>query len=98
MAPPLSIEDRDSTLANAYPFPWSGKTARFSDLEDFWDDLRVSHLKYNALDDFHEVFQTTSISVVCRLDFLEVVWKSSGIPGSLLTKSPFHNRFERFGF
>uniref|UniRef100_A0A0D3ANC6 Uncharacterized protein n=1 Tax=Brassica oleracea var. oleracea TaxID=109376 RepID=A0A0D3ANC6_BRAOL len=31
--------------------------AGFSDLEDFWDDLPVSRLKYNALDDFHEVFQ-----------------------------------------
>ncbi|CAG7894391.1 unnamed protein product, partial [Brassica rapa] len=51
----------------------------FSDLEDFWDDLHVSRLKYNALDDFQEVFQTTSIS-------------SSGLHGSLLTKSPFHNR------
>ncbi|KAF3604638.1 hypothetical protein F2Q69_00034169 [Brassica cretica] len=30
----------------------------FSDLEDFWDDLPVSRLKYNALDDFQEVFQT----------------------------------------
>ncbi|KAG5396891.1 hypothetical protein IGI04_018705 [Brassica rapa subsp. trilocularis] len=31
----------------------------------------------------------------------EVVWtsrKSSGLHGSLLTKSPFHNRSERFGF
>ncbi|KAG5400000.1 hypothetical protein IGI04_014607 [Brassica rapa subsp. trilocularis] len=32
----------------------------FSDLEDFWDDLPVSCLQYNALDDFQEVFQTTS--------------------------------------
>ncbi|CAG7885892.1 unnamed protein product [Brassica rapa] len=59
----------------------------FKDLEDFWDDLPVSRLKYNALDDFQEVFQTTSISVVwtswkssalpgSRLDFLEVVWQS----------------------
>ncbi|KAF3586500.1 hypothetical protein F2Q69_00028203 [Brassica cretica] len=31
----------------------------FSDLEDFWDDLPVSRLKYNALDNFQEVFQTT---------------------------------------
>ncbi|KAF3559061.1 hypothetical protein F2Q69_00014942 [Brassica cretica] len=73
----------------------------FSDLEDFWDDLHVSRLKYNALDDFQEVFQevfqTTSISVVWTS------WKSSGLPfqssglhGSLLTKSPFHNRSERF--
>ncbi|KAG5399469.1 hypothetical protein IGI04_014076 [Brassica rapa subsp. trilocularis] len=53
----------------------------FSDLEDFWNDLPVSRLKYNALDDFQEVFQTTSISVVWTS------WKSSGLPGSLLTKS-----------
>ncbi|KAF2572848.1 hypothetical protein F2Q70_00005000 [Brassica cretica] len=55
--------------------------AGFSDLEDFWDDLPVSRLKYNALDDFQKVFQ-----------------KSSGLLGSVLTKSPFHNRSERFGF
>ncbi|WZZ14015.1 hypothetical protein YC2023_107104 [Brassica napus] len=36
----------------------------FSDLEDFWDNLPVSRLKYNALDDFQKVFQNTSISVV----------------------------------
>ncbi|KAF3556464.1 hypothetical protein F2Q69_00012516 [Brassica cretica] len=32
-------------------------------------------------------------------DFQKVVWtswKSSGLPGRLLTKSPFHNRSERF--
>ncbi|KAF3541134.1 hypothetical protein F2Q69_00025419 [Brassica cretica] len=34
----------------------------FSDLEDVWDDLPLSRLKYNALDDFQEVFQTTSMS------------------------------------
>ncbi|WZZ81307.1 hypothetical protein YC2023_101879 [Brassica napus] len=62
----------------------------FKDLEDFWDDLPVSCLKYNALDDFQEVFQTTSISVVWTS------WKSSGLHGSLLTKSPFHNRSECF--
>ncbi|KAL0774703.1 hypothetical protein Bca101_039855 [Brassica carinata] len=42
-----------------------------------------------------------------RLDFQEVVWtsmkscglqKSCGLHGSPLTKSPFHNRSERFGF
>uniref|UniRef100_A0A0D3ANW9 Uncharacterized protein n=1 Tax=Brassica oleracea var. oleracea TaxID=109376 RepID=A0A0D3ANW9_BRAOL len=64
----------------------------FKDLEDFWDDLHVSRLKYNALDDFQEVFQTTSISVVWTS------WKSSGLHRSLLTKSPFPNRSERFGF
>ncbi|KAG5411076.1 hypothetical protein IGI04_007395 [Brassica rapa subsp. trilocularis] len=53
-------------------------TKIFSDLEDFWDDLHVSRLKYNALDDFQEVFQTTSISVVWTS------WKSSGLPGSRL--------------
>ncbi|CAG7862750.1 unnamed protein product [Brassica rapa] len=47
----------------------------FKDLEDFWDDLPISRLKYNALENFQEVFQTTSTSV------------SSGFPGSLLTKS-----------
>uniref|UniRef100_A0A0D3E6G8 Uncharacterized protein n=1 Tax=Brassica oleracea var. oleracea TaxID=109376 RepID=A0A0D3E6G8_BRAOL len=46
----------------------------FSDLEDFWDDLHVSRLKYNALEDFH----------FSHLDFLEVVWKSSELPGSRL--------------
>ncbi|KAF3545168.1 hypothetical protein DY000_02005964 [Brassica cretica] len=42
------------------------------DLENFWDDLPVSRLKYNALDDFQEVFQTTSRKSSRRL------------PGSLL--------------
>ncbi|KAF2600484.1 hypothetical protein F2Q68_00010068 [Brassica cretica] len=32
----------------------------FLDLEDFWYDLPVSRLKYNALDDFQEFFQTNS--------------------------------------
>ncbi|KAF2591360.1 hypothetical protein F2Q70_00040224 [Brassica cretica] len=62
----------------------------FSDLEEFWDYLPVSRLKYNALDDFQEVFQTTSISVVWTS------WMSFGLPGSLLTKFLFHNRSERF--
>ncbi|KAG5392632.1 hypothetical protein IGI04_022595 [Brassica rapa subsp. trilocularis] len=54
----------------------------FSDLEDFWDDLLVSRL---------EVVWKSSRS---RLDFLKVVWtsckvvwKSSELPKSLLTKS-----------
>ncbi|WZZ00176.1 hypothetical protein YC2023_072504 [Brassica napus] len=60
----------------------------FSDLEDVWDDLPVSRLKYNALDDFHEVFQTTSR-------------RSSGLPGNRLTEffshvSPFYNKSEHF--
>ncbi|KAG5379727.1 hypothetical protein IGI04_027569, partial [Brassica rapa subsp. trilocularis] len=28
--------------------------ASFSDLKDFWDDLPVSRLKYNALEDFQD--------------------------------------------
>ncbi|KAF3572492.1 hypothetical protein F2Q69_00061050 [Brassica cretica] len=47
--------------------------ASFSELEDVWDDLLVSRLKYNSLDDFQEVFQTTSK-------------KSSGLPGSRLSE------------
>ncbi|WZZ66262.1 hypothetical protein YC2023_077632 [Brassica napus] len=46
----------------------------FKDLKDFWDDLHVSRLKYNALDDF----QMTSMSVIWTS------WKSSGLPGSRL--------------
>ncbi|KAF3509921.1 hypothetical protein F2Q69_00009415 [Brassica cretica] len=42
-------------------------------LEDVWDDLPVSRLKYNALDDFQEAVWTS--------------WKSSGLPGSRLTES-----------
>ncbi|KAF2537352.1 hypothetical protein F2Q68_00022606 [Brassica cretica] len=71
-----------SSTADTAPNP---PTQRFSDLENFWDDLPVSRLKYNARDNFQEVFQTTSR-------------KSCGLLGSLLTKSPFHNRSERFGF
>uniref|UniRef100_A0A0D3E2C8 Uncharacterized protein n=1 Tax=Brassica oleracea var. oleracea TaxID=109376 RepID=A0A0D3E2C8_BRAOL len=46
----------------------------FSDLENFWDDLHVSCLKYNALDDFHEVFPATS---------KKTFWSSRRLPGSL---------------
>ncbi|KAF2535865.1 hypothetical protein F2Q68_00019640 [Brassica cretica] len=48
--------------------------AGFSDLKDFWDDLPVSRLKYNELDDFQEVFQTTSRRLPGSLldDFQEV--------------------------
>uniref|UniRef100_A0A0D3ASX5 Uncharacterized protein n=1 Tax=Brassica oleracea var. oleracea TaxID=109376 RepID=A0A0D3ASX5_BRAOL len=66
----------------------------FSDLEDFWDDLPVSRLKYNALDDFQFLIRWFSSSTHLKT----TSWKSSGLPGSLLTKSPFHNRSERFGF
>ncbi|KAF3543955.1 hypothetical protein DY000_02009307 [Brassica cretica] len=51
----------------------------FSDLENFWDDLPISRLKYNALDDFQEVFQTTSRKSSRRLPF-----QSSALPGSRL--------------
>ncbi|KAL0645451.1 hypothetical protein Bca4012_043742 [Brassica carinata] len=52
---------------------------RFSDLEDFWDDLPVSRLKYNTPDDFHEVFQTTSTKSSRQLpdDFQEVFQTTS---------------------
>ncbi|KAF2613510.1 hypothetical protein F2Q70_00011099 [Brassica cretica] len=56
--------------------------AGFSDLEDVLDDLPVSRLKYNALDDSLEVVWTS--------------WKSSD--GVFSHVSPFHNRSERFGF
>ncbi|WZZ50446.1 hypothetical protein YC2023_050553 [Brassica napus] len=64
----------------------SGRLTCFSDLEDFLDDLPVSRL---------EVVWTSWKSSD------KVVWtsrKSSELHGSLLTKSPFHNRSERFGF
>ncbi|KAG5392963.1 hypothetical protein IGI04_022926 [Brassica rapa subsp. trilocularis] len=54
----------------------------FSDLEDFWDDLPVSRLE--------DVWKSSG----SRLDFLKVVWtsckvvwKSSELSKSLLTKS-----------
>ncbi|KAF3532329.1 hypothetical protein DY000_02040239 [Brassica cretica] len=56
--------------------------AGFLDLEDVWDDLPVSRLKYNVLDDFQEVVWTS--------------WKSSD--GVFSHVPPFHNRSERFGF
>ncbi|WZZ34355.1 hypothetical protein YC2023_017756 [Brassica napus] len=67
----------------------------FSDLEDVWDDLPVSRLKYNALDDFQEVFQTTSMKSSKR-----VVWKTSwkSSDGVFSHVSLFHNISERFGF
>nr|VDD62107.1 unnamed protein product [Brassica oleracea] len=46
-------------------------------MKNFWDNLPVSRLKYIALDDFQEVFQTTSRK------------SSKRLPGSLLTKSSF---------
>ncbi|CAG7870087.1 unnamed protein product [Brassica rapa] len=52
------------SLLTKSPFHNRSKRFGFSDLEDFWDDLSVSRLKYNALDDFQKVFQTTSTSVV----------------------------------
>ncbi|KAF3488979.1 hypothetical protein F2Q69_00054736 [Brassica cretica] len=48
------------SLLTKSPFHNRSERFGFSNLEDFWDDLPVSRLKYNALDDFQEVFQTTS--------------------------------------
>ncbi|KAG5415516.1 hypothetical protein IGI04_003083 [Brassica rapa subsp. trilocularis] len=78
----------------------------FSDLEDFWDDLPVSRLEvvwtsWKSSDKVVWTSRKSSGLPGSRLDFQEVVWtswKSSGLHGSLLTKSPFHNRSERFGF
>ncbi|KAG5375573.1 hypothetical protein IGI04_040169 [Brassica rapa subsp. trilocularis] len=75
----------------------------FSDLEDFWDDLPVSRLEVIwKLSRLLGSLLTKSFGLPgSRLDFQEVVWtsrKSSGLPGSHLAKSPFHNRSERFGF
>uniref|UniRef100_M4E331 Uncharacterized protein n=1 Tax=Brassica campestris TaxID=3711 RepID=M4E331_BRACM len=50
----------------------------FSDREDVWNDLPVSRLKYNALDDFQEVVWTS--------------WKSSD--GVFSHVYPFQNRSE----
>ncbi|CAN6930247.1 unnamed protein product [Brassica oleracea] len=49
--------------------------AGFSDLEDVWDDLPVSRLKYNASDDFQEVFQTSRLteSSLMSLPFITVL-------------------------
>ncbi|CAN6930267.1 unnamed protein product [Brassica oleracea] len=49
--------------------------AGFSDLEDVWDDLPVSRLKYNAPDDFQEVFQTSRLteSSLMSLPFITVL-------------------------
>ncbi|KAF2615986.1 hypothetical protein F2Q70_00011100 [Brassica cretica] len=59
--------------------------ACFSDLEDVWDNLPVTRLKYNALDNFQEVFQTTSRKSSRRL--LEDFQTTSGrLPGSRLTE------------
>ncbi|KAF3542921.1 hypothetical protein DY000_02007189 [Brassica cretica] len=66
----------------------------FSDLEDFWDDLLVSRLKYNALEDFQDDL------LVSRLKYNTLENFQDDLPGSLLAESfhmsPFHNRSERF--
>ncbi|KAL0667803.1 hypothetical protein Bca4012_030507 [Brassica carinata] len=68
------------SLLTKSPFHNRSESFGFSDLEDFWDDLPVSRLKYNALEEFQEVFQTTSWKSSglpgSRLDFLEVFWRS----------------------
>ncbi|WZZ90469.1 hypothetical protein YC2023_119048 [Brassica napus] len=48
-----SRKSSDGVFSHVSPF--HNKSERF-DLEDFWDDLPVSRLKYNALHDFQEVF------------------------------------------
>ncbi|KAF3568588.1 hypothetical protein DY000_02012640 [Brassica cretica] len=48
----------------------------FKDLEDFCDDLPVSCLKYNALDEFQEVFQTTSRKFSDEV-FFHIKWSPS---------------------
>ncbi|KAF2540442.1 hypothetical protein F2Q70_00036431 [Brassica cretica] len=57
----------DEVFSHVSPFHNRSECFGFSDLEDFWDDLPVSRLKYNALDDFQEVFQTTSRKSFRRL-------------------------------
>ncbi|KAG5393345.1 hypothetical protein IGI04_023308 [Brassica rapa subsp. trilocularis] len=42
------------SLLTKSPFHNRSERFGFSDLEDLWDDLPVSRLKYNALDDFQE--------------------------------------------
>ncbi|KAF3503682.1 hypothetical protein F2Q69_00044603 [Brassica cretica] len=80
-----------------------GRLTCFSDLEDFLDDLPVSPLKvvWKSSGLIGSLLTKSSGLPGSRLDFQEVVWtsrKSSELHGSLLTKSPFHNRSERFGF
>ncbi|KAF3530359.1 hypothetical protein DY000_02041125 [Brassica cretica] len=45
----------DGVFSYVSPFHNRSERFGFSDLENFWDDLLVSRLKYNALDDFQEV-------------------------------------------
>ncbi|KAG5393647.1 hypothetical protein IGI04_023610 [Brassica rapa subsp. trilocularis] len=76
------------SLLTKSPFHNRSERFGFSDLEDFWDDLPVSSLKYNALATSRKCSRLlplqSSVLPESRLDFLKV---SSRLPGSLLTKS-----------
>ncbi|WZZ57225.1 hypothetical protein YC2023_057332 [Brassica napus] len=77
------------------------KSSGFSYLEDFLDDLPISRLEviWKSSGLLGSLLTKLSGLPGSRLDFQEVVWtsrKSSGLHESLLTKSPFHNRSERF--
>ncbi|KAF2558380.1 hypothetical protein F2Q68_00017935 [Brassica cretica] len=78
-----SWKSSDGVFSHVSPF--HNRSERF-DLEDFWDDLPVSRLKYNALDDFQEVFQTTSRKSSRRLpEVFQTTSRKSfrRLPGSL---------------
>ncbi|KAF2553591.1 hypothetical protein F2Q68_00035398 [Brassica cretica] len=64
------------SLLTKFPFHNRYERFGFSNLEDFWDDLPVSCLKYNALDDFQEVFQTTSRKSSDEV-FFHIKWSPS---------------------
>ncbi|KAF2547356.1 hypothetical protein F2Q70_00019201 [Brassica cretica] len=76
------------------PFHNRSERFGFSDLKDFWDNLPVSRLKYNALHDFQEVFQATSRKSSRRLpgslpdDFQEVFQTTSRKSSRRLLGSP----------
>ncbi|WZZ41100.1 hypothetical protein YC2023_037359 [Brassica napus] len=46
----------DRVFSHVSPFHNRSERFGFSDMEDFWDDLPVSRLKHNTLDEFQEVF------------------------------------------
>ncbi|WZZ49422.1 hypothetical protein YC2023_049529 [Brassica napus] len=51
-----SWKSSDGVFSHVSPFHNRSERFGFSYLKDFWEDLLVSRLKYNALDDFQEVF------------------------------------------
>ncbi|KAG5376111.1 hypothetical protein IGI04_040707 [Brassica rapa subsp. trilocularis] len=73
---------------------WYSSSTNLKSFERFW----ICRFFRSGFD--MQVFQIWKTSGTTYL-LVEVVltsWKSSGLHGSLLTKSPFHNRSERFGF